>query len=99
MVQGPIFSSRRITSSLPISRRKVLTASGYGRITTEVLPSEGREFYAAEGYHQQYLSSSKNPGGYCGLGGTGVKLSTPFETNWGPSCPTGVVPAPETTEK
>jgi peptide-methionine (S)-S-oxide reductase len=73
--------------------QKVLTASGYGRITTEVLPAEGREFYAAEGYHQQYLD--KNPAGYCGLGGTGVKLSAPFETNWGASCPTGIAPAPE----
>jgi peptide-methionine (S)-S-oxide reductase len=48
--------------------------------------------------HQQYLSGSKNPDGYCGLGGTGVKLGDPFETNWGTSCPTGVAPAPEVTE-
>ncbi|MFF8354119.1 peptide-methionine (S)-S-oxide reductase MsrA [Streptomyces chartreusis] len=73
--------------------QKVLTASGYGKITTEILPTEGRPFYPAEAYHQQYLD--KNPGGYCGLGGTGVKLSTPFETNWGASCPTGIVPDPE----
>jgi peptide-methionine (S)-S-oxide reductase len=45
-----------------------LTNAGFGRITTEVLPAP--EFYYAEDYHQQYLS--KNPGGYCGLGGTGV---------------------------
>jgi peptide-methionine (S)-S-oxide reductase len=45
-----------------------LTAAGYGRITTEILPAP--EFYYAEEYHQQYLA--KNPGGYCGLGGTGV---------------------------
>ncbi len=50
--------------------------------------------YRAEPYHQQYLSGSRNPGGYCGLDGTGVKLSTPFETNWGASCPTGLAPAP-----
>ncbi|WP_327593705.1 peptide-methionine (S)-S-oxide reductase MsrA [Streptomyces chartreusis] len=77
--------------------QKVLTASGYGKITTEILPSEGRPFYPAEAYHQQYLD--KNPAGYCGLGGTGVKLNTPFETNWGASCPTGVAPAPESTDK
>lgn len=62
---------------------------GGARTTTELLPAEGREFYPAEGYHQQYLSDTKNPGGYCGLGGTGVKLSTPFETNSGAPCPTG----------
>ncbi len=45
-----------------------LKAAGYGAITTEIL--EAPEFYFAEGYHQQYLA--KNPGGYCGLGGTGV---------------------------
>lgn len=51
-----------------------LTAEGYGPITTEI--EEGKVFYYAEDYHQQYLS--KNPDGYCGLGGTGV------------SCPIGV---------
>jgi peptide-methionine (S)-S-oxide reductase len=51
-----------------------LTAAGHGAITTEVAPMP--EFYYAEGYHQQYLA--KNPGGYCGIGGTGV------------SCPVGV---------
>ena len=45
-----------------------LAEAGHGDITTEILPAP--EFYHAEGYHQQYLS--KNPGGYCGLGGTGV---------------------------
>jgi peptide-methionine (S)-S-oxide reductase len=51
-----------------------LTKSGYGPITTEILPAP--EFYYAEDYHQQYLA--KNPDGYCGIGGTGV------------SCPVGV---------
>jgi peptide-methionine (S)-S-oxide reductase len=51
-----------------------LSKSGYGRITTEIIPVS--DFYYAEDYHQQYLA--KNPGGYCGLGGTGV------------SCPVGV---------
>jgi peptide-methionine (S)-S-oxide reductase len=45
-----------------------LTAAGFGPITTEIAPA-GTFFYA-EDYHQQYLA--KNPGGYCGLGGTGV---------------------------
>jgi len=52
-----------------------LKATGYGTITTEIKPAG--EFYYAEDYHQQYLA--KNPGGYCGLGGTGV------------SCPVGVL--------
>ena len=46
-----------------------LTAAGYGRITTEIAGTQ--PFYYAEDYHQQYLA--KNPGGYCGLGGTGVE--------------------------
>ncbi|MEM9062827.1 MAG: peptide-methionine (S)-S-oxide reductase MsrA [Pseudomonadota bacterium] len=50
-----------------------LSAAGYGPITTEIVPVS--EFYFAEDYHQQYLA--KNPGGYCGIGGTGV------------SCPAG----------
>jgi peptide-methionine (S)-S-oxide reductase len=55
--------------------QKRLTAAGYDQITTEIVPAP--EFYYAEDYHQQYLA--KNPGGYCGLGGTGV------------SCPVGIV--------
>ncbi len=51
-----------------------LTTAGYGRITTEIV--QAPPFYYAEDYHQQYLA--KNPGGYCGMGGTGV------------SCPVGV---------
>ncbi len=48
--------------------QKQLSAAGHGVITTEIL--DAPEFYYAEDYHQQYLA--KNPGGYCGLGGTGV---------------------------
>ncbi|MEX0841453.1 MAG: peptide-methionine (S)-S-oxide reductase MsrA [Xanthobacteraceae bacterium] len=47
---------------------KALAAKGHRPITTEIL--DAPEFYFAEDYHQQYLA--KNPGGYCGLGGTGV---------------------------
>lgn len=45
-----------------------LSAAGFGAITTEII--DAPQFYYAEEYHQQYLA--KNPGGYCGLGGTGV---------------------------
>ncbi len=47
---------------------KQLNAAGMGEITSEIVPAP--TFYFAEDYHQQYLD--KNPGGYCGLGGTGV---------------------------
>ena len=50
-----------------------LVEAGYGEITTEVVPAG--PFYFAEEYHQQYLH--KNPGGYCGLGGTGVSCPAP----------------------
>jgi peptide-methionine (S)-S-oxide reductase len=52
-----------------------LKGVGYGKITTEILPAP--EFYYAEDYHQQYLS--KNPDGYCGLGGTGVACQVGLE--------------------
>ena len=45
-----------------------LKDAGYGAVTTEILDAPA--YYFAEDYHQQYLS--KNPGGYCGIGGTGV---------------------------
>ncbi|MDB9460662.1 peptide-methionine (S)-S-oxide reductase MsrA [Dolichospermum circinale] len=54
-----------------------LKDAGYGTITTEIL--DAPEFYYAEEYHQQYLA--KNPGGYCGLGGTNV------------ACPVGLAEA------
>lgn len=47
-----------------------IKAKNFGAITTEIL--DAGPFYYAEDYHQQYLA--KNPGGYCGLGGTGVTL-------------------------
>ena len=48
--------------------QNALTKAGLGDITTEIL--DAPEFYYAEEYHQQYLA--KNPGGYCGLGGTSI---------------------------
>ena len=59
--------------------RASLRDAGHGEITTEIL--EAPRFFYAEDYHQQYLA--KNPGGYCGLGGTGV------------GCPIGVEVAAE----
>ena len=56
-----------------------LSRVGFGAITTEITGAP--DFYYAEEYHQQYLA--KNPGGYCGLGSTGV------------SCPSGVLEAAE----
>ncbi len=50
--------------------QRMLSESGHGEITTEVAELAPAGFYYAEAYHQQYLA--KNPGGYCGLGGTGV---------------------------
>ena len=54
---------------------RALRTAGHGPVTSEIV--EAPEFYYAEDYHQQYLA--KNPGGYCGLGGTGVR------------CPAGLV--------
>jgi peptide-methionine (S)-S-oxide reductase len=48
--------------------QEMLSQAGYGQITTEL--AQAGPFYYAEDYHQQYLA--KNPGGYCGIGGTGV---------------------------
>jgi len=56
-----------------------LAAAGYGTITTEIVAAP--EFYYAEDYHQQYLA--KNPGGYCGLGGTGVTCAATFSQGGG----------------
>jgi peptide-methionine (S)-S-oxide reductase len=63
--------------------QEVLTRDGHGEITTEIVPPDPPyPFYYAEDYHQQYLA--KNPGGYCGLGGTGV------------ACPIGLTSGPTT---
>jgi peptide-methionine (S)-S-oxide reductase len=59
------------------SYQQQLKAAGHGKITTEILPAP--EFYYAEDYHQQYLS--KNPEGYCGLGGTGVACQVGLEVH------------------
>jgi peptide-methionine (S)-S-oxide reductase len=65
---------RRAAEASRDAFQRKLKEAGYGSVTTEIL--DAPPFYFAEDYHQQYLA--KNPGGYCGLGGTGV------------SCPIGV---------
>ena len=70
-------SQRRVADASRKVYQRVLTNAGFGPITTEIAPAP--ELYYAEDYHQQYLA--KNPGGYCGLGGTGI------------SCPAGVAEA------
>ena len=65
---------RRLVEASRSAYEQALKQAGYKAIATEIL--DAPEFYYAEGYHQQYLA--KNPGGYCGLGGTNV------------SCPIGL---------
>lgn len=67
-VQQQLAEQTRAAYQLALNEKNV------GEITTEVLPVS--EFYYAETYHQQYLH--KNPGGYCGLGGTGVCYADDF---------------------
>lgn len=62
---------RELAEKTRAAYQAALNASNHGEITTEILPAS--DFYYAETYHQQYLH--KNPGGYCGLGGTGVCLT------------------------
>ena len=71
-VSGP--AQREAAEAAKAAYGSALREKGYGPVTTEIV--EAGPFHFAEGYHQQYLA--KNPGGYCGLGGTGV------------SCPVGI---------
>jgi peptide-methionine (S)-S-oxide reductase len=66
---------RRAAEASRLAYGRALERAGLGPVTTEIV--DAPEFYYAEAYHQQYLA--KNPGGYCGLGGTGV------------ACPTGAL--------
>ncbi len=70
-------AQRRAAEASLGAYQEKLRAAGFGAITTEI--RDAPPFYYAEDYHQQYLH--KNPGGYCGLGGTGV------------SCPVGLTSA------
>jgi peptide-methionine (S)-S-oxide reductase len=67
-------AQHRAAEASKAAYEEALQAKGFGPPTTEIAPAP--EFYFAEDYHQGYLA--KNPGGYCGIGGTGV------------SCPVGV---------
>ena len=67
-------AQRQAAEASKAAYQRVLSANGYGPITTEII--DAPEFYFAEDYHQQYLA--KVPHGYCGLGGKGL------------SCPVGV---------
>ena len=70
-------AERRAAEASLSAYQEMLSAAGHGTITTEIAELDAAHpFYYAEDYHQQYLA--KNPGGYCGLGGTGV------------ACPVGV---------
>ena len=62
---------RRAAEASRDAYQQRLVAAGHGPVTTEI--ADAPPFYYAEEYHQQYLA--KNPGGYCGLGGTGVSCS------------------------
>ena len=70
-------AQRRAAEASREAYQAALSKGRHGAITTEIV--QAPELYYAEDYHQQYLA--KNPGGYCGIGGTGV------------SCPMGVVAA------
>jgi peptide-methionine (S)-S-oxide reductase len=59
---------RQAAQASRVVYEQALAAHGFPAITTEISPAP--EFYYAEDYHQQYLA--KNPGGYCGIGGTGI---------------------------
>ncbi|MEA2699470.1 MAG: peptide-methionine (S)-S-oxide reductase [Myxococcales bacterium] len=67
-------AQRQAATAAREAYQREISAAGFGAITTEI--AEAAAFYYAEDYHQQYLA--KNPGGYCGIGGTGV------------SCPIGL---------
>ena len=67
-------AQRRDAEASRRAYQQVLSPAGFGPITTEI--RDAPEFYYAEEYHQQYLA--KNPWGYCGIGGTGLR------------CPAGV---------
>lgn len=65
---------RDLAEQTKTAYQAALAEKKLGEITTEILPAS--EFFYAETYHQQYLH--KNPGGYCGLGGTGVCYADDF---------------------
>jgi peptide-methionine (S)-S-oxide reductase len=79
MIQYTDEAQKQAAEASRTAYQAVLDQAGYGEITTTIEPAT--DFYYAEDYHQQYLSDTKNPNGYCGVGGTGV------------ACPVGVAKA------
>jgi peptide-methionine (S)-S-oxide reductase len=71
---------QKIAEAVRDRYQSALDERGYGQISTEIVPAG--PFYYAEDYHQQYLA--KNPGGYCGIGGTGVSCPTGLPLEEGP---------------
>ncbi|NII09989.1 peptide-methionine (S)-S-oxide reductase MsrA [Oleiagrimonas sp. C23AA] len=72
-------AQREAVESSREAYQRALEADGHGAITTEIAPAG--PFYYAEDAHQQYLA--KYPGGYCGLGGTGVSCPLGLGTSAG----------------
>jgi peptide-methionine (S)-S-oxide reductase len=70
-------AQRRAAESSRLAYQQVLGAARFGPITTEI--RDAPEFYYAEEYHQQYLA--KNPSGYCGIGGTGLRCPVGLTQN------------------
>jgi peptide-methionine (S)-S-oxide reductase len=66
---------RRAAEASRANYERALAAAGHEAVTTEIAPAP--PYYFAEEYHQQYLA--KNPGGYCGIGGTGVACPMPSQ--------------------
>jgi peptide-methionine (S)-S-oxide reductase len=64
-------AQQQVAQASRAAYQQQLNAAGHGAVTTEIMPAP--DFFFAEDYHQQYLA--KNPGGYCGLGGTGVSCA------------------------
>ena len=71
MVDGN--DKRELVEASKAGYEAALAKAGYRKITTEIV--DATEFFYAEEYHQQYLA--KNPNGYCGIGGTGVRCVAP----------------------
>ncbi len=80
VIHGTSAAQRMAAEASRDAFAEALRAAGRGAVVTEI--TDAPAFYYAEPYHQQYLA--KNPGGYCGLGGTGV------------ACPAIATPAPAT---
>ena len=97
--RSAVYTNSEAQQALALKTRDVyqaaLSAAGQGRITTEIAPLE--KYFTAEEYHQDYLL--KNPNGYCGLGGTGVKYPLEGAAASATSMPQTVIKAPRLEAK